>query len=146
MRKPSGARLAHGTTTALVVAGLLELSARQGQAWVSRAQLMQVLKLPKTTVDDRLRVLVKRGQVQRLLVKGKRPGKYRIVVPQPPPAAPAIEPAPRERHVLHQNGTTIATVVDGSSVEINISGGKVASIYQMVEIAGFPHEKKKLIP
>ena len=144
MRKPSGTRPAHGTTTALVMAALLELSTRQGQAWVTRAQLLQALRLPKTTVDDRLRV--KRGQVQRLLVKGKRPGKYRAVLLQSPPAAPAIESAPRERHVLHQNGTTIATAVDGSLVEINISGGKVASIYRMVEIAGFLHEKKKLIP
>lgn len=90
MRKPSEKRLPHGVSTALVVSALLELSNRQGQAWVSRAQLMQALKLPASTVDDRLRVLVKRDQVERLFVDGKRSGKYRVVVPQPP--APPPEP------------------------------------------------------
>lgn len=46
---------------------LLRLSLVAGKSEpVQRADLVQALNLPETTVDDRLRVLVKRGQVVRL--------------------------------------------------------------------------------
>lgn len=67
MRKAAGKRLPHGVTGELVMGALLRLSLVAGKSEpVRRADLVQALNLPETTVDDRLRVLVKRGQVVRL--------------------------------------------------------------------------------
>ena len=67
MRKAAGKRLPHGVTGELPMGALLRLSLVAGKSEpVQRADLVQALNLPETTVDDRLRVLVKRGQVVRL--------------------------------------------------------------------------------
>ena len=51
----------------MVLLALLGLHTRDGRRWeVSRAQLLNALALPETTVDDRLRTLVKEGKVQRV--------------------------------------------------------------------------------
>lgn len=66
MRKPAGKRLPHGATSALLLAALWHLHLRTGKPQpVSRAELVQAVALPETTVDDRLRVLVKTGRVLR---------------------------------------------------------------------------------
>ena len=66
MRKAAGKRLPHGATLALVLAALWHLHLRTGKPQpVSRTDLFQALALPETTVDDRLRVLVKKGWVLR---------------------------------------------------------------------------------
>lgn len=104
MRKAAGKRLPHGATTGLVLDALMRLGAVDGDGWVSRVAIVKAVRLPDTTVDDRLRVLVKRERVE----KGER-GKYRLPQPQqnaaPPqprlpkvakvkPPAPAPAPAP----------------------------------------------------
>ena len=105
MREAAGKRLPHGATTGLVLDALMRLGAVDGDGWVSRVAIVKAVRLPETTVDDRLRVLVKRKRVE----KGER-GKYRLPQPQqnaaPPqpqlpkvakvkPPAPAPAPAPK---------------------------------------------------
>ena len=101
MRKAATSR----GTTGLVLDALLRLGAAHGEGWVSRVAIVKAVRLPDTTVDDRLRVLVKRKRVE----KGER-GKYRLPQPQqnaaPPqpqlpkaakvkPPAPAPAPVPK---------------------------------------------------
>lgn len=63
MRKAAGKRPPHGATSTLVLAALWCLHMQTGRPKpVSRAAVVQALELPETTVDDRLRVLVKLKQ------------------------------------------------------------------------------------
>lgn len=67
MRKASGKRLPHGATGDLVLAALWNIHMRTGRPQpVSRSELVQAVSLPETTVDDRLRVLVKQGRLMKL--------------------------------------------------------------------------------
>lgn len=68
MRKAEGKRLPHGETSDLVMNTLWRLHMRAGRPEpVSRADLVRAAcRLPETTVDDRLRVLVKQGKVLKL--------------------------------------------------------------------------------
>ncbi len=87
MRKAAGKRLPHGVTAVLVLDALRRLHAQAGQKPVSRAALLDAVTLPETTVDDRLRVLVARGDV----TKQGTPGRYRYVPMQklaPNPLSP----------------------------------------------------------
>lgn len=64
MRKAAGKRLPHGTTRDLVLIAMWKLHLSSGRPeLVSRAQLVEALNIPETTIDDRLRVLVKSGEV-----------------------------------------------------------------------------------
>lgn len=102
MRKASGKRLPHGATSDLVMAALWNIHMRTGRPQpVSRADLVLAVSLPETTVDDRLRVLVKLKKVLKL-----RRGLYAPIRQQSgqifdryrrdrPPAW--WEPSPRER-------------------------------------------------
>jgi hypothetical protein len=81
MRQAAGKRLPHGTTLALVMDALWRLHQKKGGRIVYRAELVRALALPETTVDDRLRVLVKQGRALR-----ERQGQYRptpLVPPRP---------------------------------------------------------------
>lgn len=67
MRRASGKRLPHGATSDLVLATLWRLHMHTGRPEpVSRADLVKAACLPETTVDDRLRVLLKQRQVMRV--------------------------------------------------------------------------------
>lgn len=99
MRNAAGKRLPHGTTLALVMDALWRLHAKGGRiVTVSREELVGALALPETTVDDRLRVLVKQG---RALRTGR--GKYR--------------PTPLSRWSVppHPRGTESRTYDDGGN-------------------------------
>ena len=64
MRKPAGKRLPHGATSDLLLGAMWNIYMRAGRTEpVSRAELVKALSFPETTVDDRLRVLVKNGRV-----------------------------------------------------------------------------------
>lgn len=64
MRKTADKRLPHGVTSDLVLAALWQMHMHSGRAEpVSRADLVKAACLPETTVDDRLRVLVKMRKV-----------------------------------------------------------------------------------
>lgn len=67
MRKAAGKRLPHGATSNLLLAVLWQIHLHRGRPEpVSRADLVRAARLPETTVDDRLRVLVKRRKVMKL--------------------------------------------------------------------------------
>lgn len=67
MRKPAGKRLPHGATSDLLLAAMWNIYMRAGRTEpVSRAELVKALSFPETTVDDRLRVLVKRKKVMKV--------------------------------------------------------------------------------
>ena len=67
MRKPVKKRAPHGATSLMVLDALVRLHTQGGRrVQVSRADLLQVLSLSETTVDDRLRTLVKEGRVLRV--------------------------------------------------------------------------------
>jgi hypothetical protein len=67
MRKPAKRRAPHGATAAIVLDALWRLHTKGGRRVnVPRAKLLLDLSLPETTVDDRLRTLVKAGRVLRV--------------------------------------------------------------------------------
>lgn len=67
MSKTAGKRAPHGATSAMVLLALWQLHTQSaGRVKVSRADLLGALALPETTVDDRLRTLIKEGKVQRV--------------------------------------------------------------------------------
>lgn len=67
MRKASGKRLPHGATSDLVLATLWQLHMRSGRPVpVSRSELVHSACLPETTVDDRLRTLLKQKKVMKV--------------------------------------------------------------------------------
>ena len=67
MRKSPQKRAPHGATSLLVLDALVRLHTKEGdRAAVSRACLLKAVRLPETTVDDRLRTLVKEGRVTRV--------------------------------------------------------------------------------
>lgn len=67
MKKKDAKRHAHGVTSLMVLDALVKLHTRGGaRIAVSRAELLESLPLPETTVDDRLRTLVKEGRVLRV--------------------------------------------------------------------------------
>lgn len=65
MAKTAGKRRPQGTTTAMVMDALWRLHSLPGGQLVSvsRATLLNELHLPETTIDDRLRMLVKSKRV-----------------------------------------------------------------------------------
>jgi hypothetical protein len=64
MRKAAGKRFPHGVTSDLVLSALWQIHLHSGRAEpVSRADLVKAACLPETTVDDRLRVLLKMRKV-----------------------------------------------------------------------------------
>lgn len=89
MRKAAGKRLPHGVTAVLVLDALRRLHSQAGQKPVSRAALLGAVPLPETTVDDRLRVLVARGEVVKM---GSR-GRYRYAPAQEVATGISITPA-----------------------------------------------------
>ena len=67
MRKAAGKRLPHGATSDLELATLWQMHMHSGRPEpVSRAELLKAACLPDTTVDDRLRVLVKLRKVMKV--------------------------------------------------------------------------------
>lgn len=107
MRKAAGKRLPHGATADMVLGALVRLCADAGRESMPRRALLRSVSLPETTVDDRLRVLLARGDVVR---QGAR-GQYRYApavrrhVPDPvrpkeqpkaTRATPAQKPAPQQ--------------------------------------------------
>lgn len=67
MRSPVKKRAPHGATSAMVMDCLYRLHVQGGQLVpVSRVNLLLAIALPETTVDDRLRTLVKEGRVLRV--------------------------------------------------------------------------------
>ncbi|MGX5651524.1 hypothetical protein ACWKW4_14825 [Hydrogenophaga borbori] len=66
MRTPAKRRAPHGATSAMVWAAIVRLHTQGGERVdVSRADLLHAVSLPETTIDDRLRTLVKQGTVLR---------------------------------------------------------------------------------
>jgi hypothetical protein len=66
MRNPVKKRAPHGATSLMVLDALVRLHTQGGRRLkVSRVDLLRALPLPETTVDDRLRTLVKEGRVLR---------------------------------------------------------------------------------
>ena len=87
MRKASGKRLPHGATTAMVLDALMRLHTKDGRrVAVSRGALLASLRLPESTVDDRLRVLVKSRRILKV-----RQGYYE---PMPLPDEWRLHPQP----------------------------------------------------
>jgi len=81
MRNPVKKRAPHGATSLMVLDALVRLHTQGGlRVMVSRVNLLRALSLPETTVDDRLRTLVKEGRVLRtgraLYVPKPWPGQY----------------------------------------------------------------------
>lgn len=78
----------------MVLGALVRLFAGAGQKPVSRWALVRTVSLPETTVDDRLRVLLARGDVVR---RGER-GQYRYAPAArrhvPDPVRPKEKPGP----------------------------------------------------
>ncbi len=120
MRKAAGKRLPHGTTSDLVLAVLWRAHMRTGRPEpVSRNELVRAALLPGTTVDDRLRVLVKKGlatKVRRgLYVPTQKPS--RIVDGNPPQPSPKARldratrqprpPGERKVLILHDEGVVL---------------------------------------
>ena len=68
MKNPSKKRAPHGATSLMVLDALVRLHTKGGRRLdVSRAALLDALpSLPETTVDDRLRTMVKEGRVLRM--------------------------------------------------------------------------------
>lgn len=67
VRNPVKKRAPHGATSGLVLDALVRLHTLGGQRVdVSRADLLRAVPLPETTVDDRLRTLVKEGRALRV--------------------------------------------------------------------------------
>lgn len=66
MRSPIKKRAQHGATSLMVLDALVRLHTQGGgRVKVSRVDLLRAIPLPETTVDDRLRTLVKQGRVLR---------------------------------------------------------------------------------
>lgn len=97
MRKAAGKRHKHGVTSAMVfmeVVRLFQLSRRKP---VSRFMLLRGLQLEETTIDDRLRVLVRDGSLQKVERGFYRPFEAPVMQPKciaAVPPAPAPAPAP----------------------------------------------------
>lgn len=67
MGKQARKRAPHGVTSLLVLDALAQLHTQGGRRLqVSRADLVRAVKLRETTVDDRLRTLIKAGKVVRV--------------------------------------------------------------------------------
>ena len=67
MRNPVRKRAPQGATSLMVLDALVRLHTKDGRrVKVSRVELLRAVKLPETTVDDRLRTLVKEGRVLRV--------------------------------------------------------------------------------
>ncbi|RYH30969.1 MAG: hypothetical protein EON54_21530 [Alcaligenaceae bacterium] len=67
MRKAVRKRAQHGVTSLSVLDALQRLHTQYGgRVKVSRADLLKAVRLPESTVDDRLRTLVKDGRVLRV--------------------------------------------------------------------------------
>ena len=86
MRKAAGKRLPHGSTLALVLDTLVQMQQNANfRDGVPRSTLVKELPLPETTIDDRLRVLVKQGKVTsagRGLYLPTRPKRHPVGVTQ----------------------------------------------------------------
>jgi hypothetical protein len=66
MRNPTKKRAPHGATSLMVLDAMWRLHTQGGRRIkVSRVDLLRAVSLPETTVDDRLRTLVKDGRVLR---------------------------------------------------------------------------------
>lgn len=88
MRKAENKRAPHGATSLMVLDALVRLHTKGGlRLTVSRADLLLAVRLPETTVDDRLRTLVKEGRVLR---KGRA-----LYVPTPWPGEEPRQPKER---------------------------------------------------
>lgn len=67
MKSYAKKRMPHGATSLLVLDALVRLHTQGGRRTnVSRGDLLRSLPLPETTVDDRLRTLIKEGRVLRV--------------------------------------------------------------------------------
>lgn len=136
MRKASCKRLPHGATSAMVLAELLRQYSQTGvPVPVQRAALVQALGLlPKTTVVDRLRVLVKQGRV-RQVKRGMYAPALPTNKPPPPPAKPlplpqATPPAPpqkkprNKRRPTFQDYTLTQVPSEGIGLPVQIIDGR----------------------
>lgn len=94
MRKSTEKRHKHGTTSFMVFAELVRLYQQTwGKYPVSRYALIRALKLAETTIDDRLRVLIKKKMVQ----KAGR-GHYKPYEVPTEKESAETAPLPRLRH------------------------------------------------
>lgn len=67
MKESRKRRAPHGATSLMVLDALVQLHTQGGgRMQVARAELLRAVPLPETTVDDRLRVLIKEGRVLRV--------------------------------------------------------------------------------
>lgn len=67
MKKTTKKRAPHGATSLMVLDALVRLHTHAGRrVEVRRVDLLLAVRLPETTVDDRLRTLVKEGRVLRV--------------------------------------------------------------------------------
>ena len=67
MRRPAKKRAPHGATSLMVLDALVRLHTKNGRrVQVSRTDLLLAVPLPETTVEDRLRTLIKEGRVLRV--------------------------------------------------------------------------------
>jgi hypothetical protein len=88
MRNTVKKRAPHGATSTMVMDALWRLHTQGGRRIeVSRVDLLSAVPLPETTVDDRLRTLVKEGRVLRA-------GRA-FYVPKPWPGTEPLRPEPR---------------------------------------------------
>lgn len=102
MRKPANKRAPHGATLALVLDALVRLHTRGGlRVKVSRADLLLAVSLAETTVDDRLRTLVKAGRALRV-------GRA-LYVPKPWPGQEPrrSQPAGTKKTTILPDGTVL---------------------------------------
>lgn len=92
----------------MVLAALVRLHTQGGQrVEVSRANLLLTVRLPETTVDDRLRTLIKEGSVLRV-------GRA-LYVPKPWPGQEPIRSDPRR---FEQPGTKKTTYLPDGRVVV----------------------------
>ena len=108
MKSPVKKRAPHGATSAMVLDALVLLHTQGGRRVnVARVDLLCAVSLPETTVDDRLRTLVKEGRVLRV-------GRA-LYVPKP---WPGQEPRRSELRRSELPGTKKTThLPDGMIVE-----------------------------
>ena len=103
MRNTVKKRAPQGATSLMVLDVIWTLHTKGGRrARVSRAELLRAIRLPETTVDDRLRTLVKDGRVLRT-------GRA-LYVPKP---WPGEEP----RRSYPPGTTKMTSLPDGMTVE-----------------------------
>lgn len=112
MKKPARKRAPQGATSLMVLDALVRLHTKYGRrASVSRADLLLAVRLPETTVDDRLRTLVKQGRVSRvgraLYVPTPWPGQEPRCFELPTKMSRAARPLPMSKTTMPDGSVVI---------------------------------------